>query len=158
MKNFHNPSGTKQELPQVWFIRMVTKNDVHYKKNDSQHRKGLETVIQIDNKQVVVRYGSIYIRVNTGNLQLVNDPVKDHKGEIVDNNSQDVQNNSKENQNINTDMIYEVNTENVSNEFEEQKYKESKYMQVNELIDMMSRLELNNESVNPNKASGKAPA
>ena len=102
---------------------MVTKNYVHYKKNDSQYRKGLETVIQIDNKQVFVRYGSIYIRVNTGNLQLVNDPVKDHKGDIVDNNSQDVQNNSKENQNINTDMIYEVNTENVSNEFEEQKYK-----------------------------------
>ena len=74
---------------------MVIKSDVHYTKNDSQYRKGPETVIRIDNKQVFVRYGSIYIRVNTCNLQLVNDPVRDHKGEIVDNDSQDVQNNSK---------------------------------------------------------------
>ena len=55
-------------------------------------------------------------------------------------------------------MINEVNTENVSNKFEEQKYKENKYMKVNELIDMISQLERNNESVNPTKASGIAPA
>ena len=62
----------------------------------------------------------VYVRVNPCNLQLVKNSVKDHKWETVDNNSQDVQNYSKENQNINTDMITEVDTENVSNESEQQ--------------------------------------
>ena len=56
----------------------------------------------------------------------MNVPVKHHKGETADNDSQDVQNYSKENQNINTDMTIEVDTENASNEFEEQKHKENK--------------------------------
>ena len=77
-------------------------------------------VIGIGNKQVFAIHGGIYVRVNPCNLQLVNDPVKDHKGETVGNDFQDVQNYSKETQNINTDMIIEVDTENVSNEFEEQ--------------------------------------
>ena len=69
-----------------------------------------------------------------------------------------MQNYSKEKQNINTDVIIEIDTENVSNKFEEQKDKENKERQVNELTDMISQLELNNESVNPTKASGIAPA
>ena len=92
-------------------------------------------MIGIDNKQVFVRHRGVYARVNPCNLQLVNDPVKDYKRETVDKDSPDVQNYSKENQNINTDMIIEVDTENVSNEFEEQKYKENKDRQVNELTD-----------------------
>ena len=88
----------------------------------------------------------------------MNDPIKDHKGETVDHDSPDKQNNSKENQNMKTDMIIEVDTENISNEFREQKDKESKDSQVNELTDMISQLELNNESDNPTKASGIAPA
>ena len=57
----------------------------------------------------------------------------------------------KENQNIYTYMIIEVDTENVSDEFEEQKDKENKDIQVNELTNMISQLELNNESVNPSE-------
>ena len=79
------------------------------------------------------KYGGTYIRVNPCNLQLENDPVKGHKGETVDSDSKDVQNDYKENQNIDTKMTIEVNTENVSNEFKEQKDKENKDMQVNEL-------------------------
>ena len=67
-------------------------------------------MIGIDTNQVFVRHGGIYVRVNPCNLKLVNVPVKHHKGETVDNDSQDVQNYSKENQNINTDMIIEVDT------------------------------------------------
>ena len=67
--------------------------------------------IGIGNKQVFARHGNIYIRVNPYNLQLVDVPVKDHKGENVDNNSQDVQNNYKENQDKDTDMTIEVDTE-----------------------------------------------
>ena len=55
-------------------------------------------------------------------------------------------------------MIIEVDTENVSNESEEQKDKENKDRQVNELIDLISQLDLNNESVNPTKVSGIAPS
>ena len=73
----------------------------------------------------------------------MHDPVKDHKGETVDSDSQDVQNYSKENQKINTDMIIEVDTENVSNEFEEQKYKENKDRQVNEPTDTVSSVNKN---------------
>ena len=72
----------------------------------------------------------------------MNVPVKHHKGETVDNDSQDVQNYSKENQNINTDMTIENDTENASNEFEEQKHKENKERQVNKLVDLISQLEL----------------
>ena len=50
-------------------------------------------------------------------------------------------------------MIIEVDTENVSNEFEEQKDKENKDGQVNELTDTNCRLELNNQSVNPTKTT-----
>ena len=57
----------------------------------------------------------------------------------------------KENQNIHTYIIIEVDTENVSDEFEEQKDKENKDIQVNELTNMISWLELNNESVNPSE-------
>ena len=57
----------------------------------------------------------------------------------------------KENQNIYTYIIIEVDTENVSDEFEEQKDKENKDIQVNELTNMISWLELNNESVNPSE-------
>ena len=64
--------------------------------------KGPETVIGIDSNLVFVRHGGEYVRVNPCNLQLVKDPLKDHKGETVDNDSQDVQNYSKENENINT--------------------------------------------------------
>ena len=81
----------------------------------------------------------------------MNDPVKDHQGETVDNDSQYVQNYSNENQNMNTDMIIEVDTENVSNGFEEQKDKEKKDSGFNELTDIIIQLELNNESVNPTK-------
>ena len=88
----------------------------------------------------------------------MNVPVKHHKGETVDNNSQDVQNNSKENQNINTNMIIELDTKNVSNEFEEQKDKENKDRQANELTDIISQIKFYNGSVNPTKASGVAPA
>ena len=133
-------------------------NQVHNKKNGSQYGKGPATVIGIGNKQVFVKHGGIYIRVNPCNLQLVNGPVKDHKGETVDNNSQDVQSNSKENQNINTNMIIELDTKNVSNEFEEQKDKENKQRQVNELTDIISQIKFYNGSVNPTKASGVAPA
>ena len=132
-------------------------DQVYYKKNDSQYWKGPATVIGIDNKQVFIRHGGIYVRVNTCNLQLVNDSVKNVKWKL-DKDSPDVQNYSKEKQNINTDVIIEVDTENVSNKFEEQKDKESKERQVNELTDMISQLELNNESVNPTKASGIVPA
>ena len=134
---------------------MVYQNcdQVYYKKNNSQYWKGPATGIGIDNKQIFTRRKGIYIRVNPCNLQLANDPVKDHKGETVDNDSQDVQNYSKENQNINTDTITEKDTENVSNEFEEQKNKENK----NELTDMISQLELNNKSVNPTKAFSIVP-
>ena len=55
-------------------------------------------------------------------------------------------------------MIIEVDTENVSNQFEEQKDKENKDRQVNELIDLISQLDLNNESVNPTKVSGIVPS
>ena len=99
-------------------------------------------MIGIDSNLVFLRHGGVYVRVNQCNLQLVNDPVKDHKGETVDNDSQDVQNYSKENQNINTDMTIEVDTENASNEFEEQKHKENKERQVNKLVDLISQLEL----------------
>ena len=99
---------------------------VCYKKNDSQYWKGPEMVIGIGDKQVFVRHEGIYVRLNPCNLQLVNDPVKDHTGETVDNDSQDVQNYSKENQNINADMIIKADTENVSNEFEEKKDKKTK--------------------------------
>ena len=129
------PTSTKQELPQVWFIRAVTKSIIRR--------------MILDNKQVFVRHGGIYVRVNPCNLQLVNDPVKDYEGETVDNDS----NCSKENQNISTDMIFEVDTENVSNEFEEQRVKENKDGQVNDLTDTNSRLELNNESINPTKTT-----
>ena len=44
----------------------------------------------------------------------------------------------KENQNIHTYIIIEVDTENVSDEFEEQKDKENKDIQVNELTNMIS--------------------
>ena len=44
------------------------------------------------NKRVFVKVGGIYVGVNPCNLQLMNDPVKEHKGETVDNDSQDVQN------------------------------------------------------------------
>ena len=111
----------------------------------------------IDNKQVFVRYEGIYVRVNLCNLKLVNDPVKDHKGESVDNYTQDVENNYKQTQNKDTDMIIEVDKENVSNKLEEQKDKENKDMQVSKLADMISQLEPNDESVNPTKASGIAP-
>ena len=100
-------------------------------------------MIGIDNKQVFVRHRGVYARVNPCNLQLVNDPVKDYKRETVDKDSPDVQNYSKENQNINTDMIIEVDTENVSNEFEEQKYKENKDRQVNEPTDTVSSVNKN---------------
>ena len=133
-------------------------DQVCYKKSDCRSWKDPATVIGIDNKQVFVRHEVIYVRVNPCNLQLVNDPVKDHKGKTVDNDSQDVQNDSKENQNINTNMIIEVDTENVSNEFKEQKDKENKDRQVNELTDTISQLELNNENVYPTKASDIAPA
>ena len=132
-------------------------DQVYYKKNDSQYWKGPATVIGIDNKQVFIRHGGIYVRVNTCNLQLVNDSVKNVKWKL-DKDPPDVQNYSKEKQNINTDVIIEVDTENVSNKFEEQKDKENKERQVNELTDMISQLELNNESVNPTKASGIVPA
>ena len=132
-------------------------DQVYYKKNDSQYWKGPATGIGIDNKLIFTRHKGRYIRVNPCNLQLTNDPVKDHNGETVDNDSQDVQNYSKENQNINTDMITEKDTENVSNEFEEQKNKENKDRQVNELTDMISQLELNNKSVNPIKAFSIVP-
>ena len=133
-------------------------DQVYYKNNNLRYWKGPETVIGIDTNQVFVRHGGIYVRVNPCNLKLVNVPVKHHKGETVDNDSQDVQNYSKENQNINTDMTIEVDTENASNEFEEQKHKENKERQVNKLVDLISQLELNNESVNPTKAYGIAPA
>ena len=68
----------------------------------------------------------------------MHDPVKDHKGETVDSDSQDVQNYSKENQKISTDMIIEVDTENVSNEFEENKDR-----QVNEPTDTVSSVNKN---------------
>ena len=64
--------------------------------------------------------------MNPCNLQLKNVLVKDHKGETVDNNFQNAENNYEENQNIDTDMIIELDKENVSNEFEEQKDKETK--------------------------------
>ena len=67
------PTSTKQELPQVWFIRAVTKSIIRR--------------MILDNKQVFVRHGGIYVRVNPCNLQLVNDPVKDYEGETVDNDS-----------------------------------------------------------------------
>ena len=41
----------------------------------------------IDNKQVFVRNGDIHSSRYICNLQLVNDPVKVHKGETVDKNS-----------------------------------------------------------------------
>ena len=43
----------------------------------------------------------------------MNEPVKDHNGKTVDNDSQDVKNNYKENQNTDPDMIIAVDTENV---------------------------------------------
>ena len=55
-------------------------------------------------------------------------------------------------------MIIQVDTQNVSTEFEEQKDKENKDRQAKELTDMISQLKLNNESVNPTKASRIAPA
>ena len=55
-------------------------------------------------------------------------------------------------------MIIQVDTQNVSNEFEEQKDKENKDRQAKELTDMISQLKLNNESVIPTKASRIAPA
>lgn len=71
-------------------------------------------------------------------MQLVNEPVKDHNGKTVDNDSQDVKNNYKENQNKDPDMIIAVDTENVWKNFKEQKDKENKDIQVNWLTDMIS--------------------
>ena len=99
--DFEEPSCTKQELPQVCFFYQ-NGNQVYYKKNNLRYWKGPETVIGIDSNLVFVRHGGEYVRVNPCNLQLVKDPLKDHKGETVDNDSQDVQNYSKENENINT--------------------------------------------------------
>ena len=67
----------------------------------------------------------------------MNDPVKDIAGETVDNDSQDVQNYNKEYKNWSRQIK--------CLKFEEQKDKENKDMEVNELTDMMSQLELDNE-------------
>ena len=51
-----------------------------------------------------------------------------------------------------------METEHVSNKFEEHKNQWNKDIQVTELTDMISRLELNNKSVNLSKVSGIALA
>ena len=65
----------------------------------------------------------VCIRVNPCNLRLLNDLVKDNKGKAIDSNSQDRQNNYEGNHHIDIDKTIEVDTENFSNKFEEQKDK-----------------------------------
>ena len=65
----------------------------------------------------------VCIRVNPCNLRLLNDLVKDNKGKAIDSNSQDGQNNYERNHYIDIDKTIEVDTENFSNKFEEQKDK-----------------------------------
>ena len=57
-------------------------DQVYYKKNDSQYWEGPATVVGIDNKQVFIKHGGIYVRVNACNLQLVNDSVKNVKWKL----------------------------------------------------------------------------
>ena len=55
-------------------------------------------------------------------------------------------------------MTIEVDTENASNNFEEQKDKENKDWHVFGVTDMISQLELNNKSDNLTNTSGITPA
>lgn len=155
IKWWETSKGLRQKTRTATSLIYQNSDQVYYKSNDSWYCKDPAKVREINNKQVFVRYGSLYARANPCNLQL--DPVKDHKEETVDNNTQDVENNHKETKNIDTDKIIEVVKENVSNKFEEQKDKESKDMHVNRFTDMISHLELNDEKVNSTKASSIAP-
>ena len=60
---------------QVWTYRDIIYNTgdlVYYKRKDNLNWKGSDSVIGQDGQQVLVNYGSRYIRVHPCNLQLRN--------------------------------------------------------------------------------------
>ena len=59
---------------------------LYYKKDDSQYQKGPGTVTGYDNKQVFVRLGETYLRVNPCNLRHVKETKEAvSQSEVVDN-------------------------------------------------------------------------
>ena len=62
-----------------------TGDQIYYKKDDSQYWKGPGRVTGYDNKQVFVRHGGAYLRVNPCNLHYVKETKEVSQREVVDN-------------------------------------------------------------------------
>ena len=61
-----------------------TGDQVYYKKGDSRYWKGQGTVIGYDDKQVFVRHGGSYLRINPCNLQQIKNAKKVQQPEEVE--------------------------------------------------------------------------
>ena len=144
-------------------FQYLTRDQVYYKKDDSQYLKGPGAVIGYDNKQVFVRHGGIYLRVNPYNLQHVKETKEEvSQSEAVDNanNSENKENTNSEHDFEDSDTMFNLSNKRLGNR-QESTTEENEENDVNQLTHMINRIDLHeDENIvrNPTKTTGVIPS
>ena len=140
-----------------------TGDQVYYKKDDSRYWKGPGTVTGSNNKQVFVRHGGTYLRVNPCNLQHVKETKEEVSQSQVSDNTNNTEN--KENSDLehdfeNLDTMFDLSNKRVGNRRESitEKIEENNVNQVTHMINQIDLHKDGNIVRNPTKTAGVIPS
>ena len=125
-------------------FQYLTRDQVYYKKDDSQYWKGPGAVIGYDNKQVFVRHGGIYLRVNPYNLQHVKETKEEvSQSEVVDNanNSENKENTTSEHDFEDSDTMFNLSNKRLGSRQEST----TEENDVNQLTHMINQIDLHED-------------